>query len=240
MRFCDFRKEKLLTVTVNGSHPAACRRVDAGSPGPARRETRCPPGISAALAAGYDAWAPDYEADMARSGYRLPERMVDVVRRHIEDRRARLLDVGAGSGLLGKALKTAGYDNLVGLDPSPGMLRQAAAKRVYKRQLEMALGAAALRTGMRFDAALAAGVFKAGHAPPGALACLLRLVRPGGIIIFNLNVGAGAVPYDGMARRLAADRQWRLLQSTTTISFSAEGAPASLTVIHVFQTISAC
>ncbi len=227
-------------MSVNGSHQAACRRVDAESPlSPDRLAARSLPGIATALASGYDAWAPDYEADMARYGYCLPDRMVEAARRHIEDRRALLLDVGAGSGLLGEALEAAGYDNLVGLEPSPGMLRQATAKGVYKRQLKMALGAAARRTGLRFDAALAAGVFKAGHAPPEALACLLQLVRPGGIIILNLNVGAGAAAYDGIARRLAAQRQWRFLKSTAPFSLFAGNVPDSWTTIHVFQATGA-
>ncbi len=237
----SFRKEKRFTLPVDGPHHAACQRADAQSPlSPDRLAARSLPGIATALTTGYDAWAPDYEADMDRYGYRLPVHMVDAARLHIQDRRARLLDVGAGSGLIGEALKAAGYDNLVALDPSPGMLRQAAAKGVYRRHLEMALGTAALRTGLRCDAALAAGVFKAGHAPPQALACLLGLVRPGGIIILNLDVGEGAAAYDGIARRLAADCKWRFLKSTSPFALFAGGAFGSLTTIHVFQVTGTC
>ena len=228
-------------MPVNGPHHAVCPRADTkGLLSPDRLAARSLPGIATALATGYDAWAPDYEADMARYGYRLPERMVDAARRHIEDRRARLLDVGAGSGLIGEALKAAGYDNLVALDPSPGMLRQAAVKGVYKHHLEMVLGASAPRTALRFDAAMAAGVFKAGHAPPQALACLLGLVRPGGIIILNLDVGAGAAAYDAIARRLATDCKWRFLKSTPPFALFAGGASESLTTIHVFQVTGTC
>lgn len=238
-RSYHFRKEKLRTLPVDGSHHAASRRVDAESPSNGIRPVeRGHPDLAMTLVAGYDAWASDYDADMARYGYQLPERMADAARHHIEDRRALVLDAGAGSGLLGKALKAVGYDNLVALDPSPGMLRQAYTKGLYKRQLPMALGSAAMRTEVRFDAALAAGVFKAGHAPPEAFADLVQLVRPGGIVIFNLGAGADAVVYDRLARRLAADRKWRLLSSTAPFPFLATRTLDSMTLIHVFQTIS--
>ncbi len=228
-------------MPVNGCHHAVRRRFDVEPPAKAVcPEARCHPGFAATLAIGYDAWAPDYDADMARYGYRLPERMADEARSFIEARRAPLLDAGAGSGLMGAALKAAGYEHLVGLDPSPGMRRQAHAKGVYRRQLPMALGSAALRTAFRFEAALAAGVFKAGHAPPEALADLAQLVRPGGIVIFDVGLGAGAAAYNCFARRMAARRQWRLLRSTAPFPIFSGGAPETITMIHVFRTLSAC
>ena len=228
-------------MPVIGSHHAACRRVDIETPPKTGRlDERGHRGLAETLAIGYDAWAPDYDADMARYGYRLPARMADEARCHIQDRSAPLLDAGAGSGLMGMALNAVGYDNLVGLDPSPGMLRQASAKGIYRRQLAMALGSVALQTELRFEAALAAGVFKAGHAPPEALADLVHLVRPGGIIIINVGVGAGAAAYERFARRLAVDCIWRLLRSTPPFSLFAGGAPEPMTKILVFQTISTC
>ncbi len=239
----SFQKEMLYKVPVNDdvSDLAACRDGDvARAPPPAGRAAHGHFALTSALAIGYEAWGPVYDADMVRYGYRLPSRMTDEARRHIEDRRALLLDVGAGSGLLGQALRAGGYDNLVGLEPSRAMLRLAQAKRVYRRLLPMALGPAVEEVGYRFDAALAAGVFKAGHAPPEALEDLVRLVRPGGIVIFDLNTGSGAAAYDHCARRLANGRKWRHLRSTAPFSPLPGAAPESTTIIHVFQTIGAC
>ncbi len=192
--------------------------------------------LSAMLAVGYDAWASRYDADMDRYGYRLPALMVREAQRYIEDRRAFLLDAGAGSGLLGQALWMAGYWNLVGLDPSPGMLRQAHAKGVYRHHLVMALGQSGTLPAHRFDAVLAAGIFKTGHAPPEAMAELVRLVRPEGIVIINLEIGPGGEAYAHMGQHLVARKQWRHLKSSAPFACLSKAAPDSKTVIHVYQT----
>ncbi len=196
------------------------------------------PDLTAMLAIGYDAWAPQYDADMHRLGYCLPARMVDEARRHIENRRAFLLDVGAGSGLLGHALRAGGYVNLVALDPSLGMLRQAHAKKVYKLRLQMALDPFAALADHKFDGILAAGVFKAGHAPPEAMEELMRLIRPEGIIIVNLEAGKGGAPYERYGQNLARRHKWRRVGSTNPFSPLPGAAPEMKTTIHIFQSIS--
>ena len=195
------------------------------------------PDLTAMLAIGYDAWAARYDADMDRYGYCLPCRMVDAVQRHIGNRRALLLDAGAGSGLLGHALRAGGYVNLVGLDPSLGMLRQAHAQKAYKLRLQMALGPCAALADHRFDGIMAAGVFKTGHAPPEAMEELVRLVRPEGIIIVNLEAGPGGAAYERFGRHLALHQRWRQVRSTDPFSHLPGADPEMKTVIHVFQTI---
>ena len=194
--------------------------------------------LTAMLALGYDAWAPRYDADMHRYGYCLPARMADEVQRHIGNRRALLLDAGAGSGLLGHALRVGGYENLVGLDPSLGMLRQAHAKKVYKLGLQMPLGPFAALADHKFDGILAAGVFKAGHAPPEAMEELVRLIRPEGIVVVSLEAGQGGAAYERFGQYLALRQKWRHVGSTDPFSHLPGAVPEMKTVIHVFQTIS--
>ncbi|MBL0715042.1 MAG: class I SAM-dependent methyltransferase [Desulfosarcina sp.] len=190
-----------------------------------------------ALSDGYDAWAPRYDADMQQYGYRLPSMMLHQVRRYILDCRAFLLDVGAGSGLLGQELRAFGYRNLVGIDPSMGMLRQARAKEVYRMGLQMVLGAPTAFADHMFDGILAAGVFKPGHAPPEALEELTRISRPGGIIVYNLEAGAEqAEDYDRIRRRLETRTQWRPVASTAPFAPLPGAAPEYKTVIYVYQT----
>ncbi len=196
------------------------------------------PDLTAMLAIGYDAWAPQYDVDMDRYGYCLPSRMVDEAQRHIGNHRALMLDAGAGSGLLGQALRAGGYVRLVGLDPSLGMLREAHAKKVYILRLQMALGPFAALADHRFDAILAAGVFKAGHAPPEAMEELVRLVRPEGIIILNLEAGTGGEAYERFGRYLTLRKRWRRVGSTGSFSHLPGAAPEMKTVIHIFQTTS--
>jgi predicted TPR repeat methyltransferase len=191
--------------------------------------------LATMLTDGYDAWAAQYDADMHRYGYRVPALMADAARHHIPGNRALLLDAGAGSGLVGRALKERGYQNLVGLDPSPAMLREARTKSVYGLVLKMTLSASAALADHRFDGILAAGVFKPGHAPPSALTDLVRLARPGGIIIFNLETGSAWARYDRLRRRLEAGRYWERLASTAPFAPLPGAAPATRTIIHVFR-----
>ncbi len=198
---------------------------------------RCHPADKTMLAAGYDAWAPHYDADMRRYGYRVPALMVAQLRCHVPDRRAFVLDAGAGSGLVAQALKAFGYQNVVGLDPSMAMLRRACTKGLYRLCLKTALGAPAALADHRFDAILAAGVLKAGHAPPAALDALVRAVRPKGIIIFNLQADkVAAEEYNRMRRRLETDHQWRPLIATLPFDPLPGVAADQKNVIYVYQT----
>ncbi len=202
-----------------------------------RHTVTCPAVDMAMLAAGYDAWAPHYDADMRRYGYRVPALMAEQLRRHISNRGALVLDVGAGSGLMGKALKDFGFQNVVGLDPSMAMLRQAWAQGRYRLCLKMALGAPTALADHRFDAILAAGIFKAGHAPPETLAELVSATRPEGIIIFNLQCDkALAADYHRMCLRLESHRQWRPLITTAPFDPLPGAAVEQKNVIYVYQT----
>jgi SAM-dependent methyltransferase len=138
------------------------------------------------LMAGYDAWAETYDRDVQDFGYATPDAVADAVCRHFPERDARLLDLGAGTGLLGEKLYGRGYRHLVGMDGSHGMLTQACRKGTYRLLCRMALGRPLGFPDHYFDGLLAAGVYTPGHAPPDSLFELSRILRPGGIIIFSL------------------------------------------------------
>jgi len=77
------------------------------------------------LAGRYDAWADVYDHDLLDGeGYgTVIARVVDAMLHHVPAE-ARVLDLGCGSGLVGKALREQGYTRLEGLDLSPGMLER--------------------------------------------------------------------------------------------------------------------
>jgi len=52
----------------------------------------------------------------------------------------RVLDAGAGTGLVGKFLSENGYSNLVAMDLSMGMLEQARKQNVYQEFHQMVVG----------------------------------------------------------------------------------------------------
>ena len=133
----------------------------------------------------YDRWASDYERDLTDSlGYVGAKRGAELLARHVS-KDGRVLDAGAGTGLAGQALKQIGFSNLVALDASRGMLREARTKGVYQalycRDLDKPLGF--LRA---FDAVISIGVFTYGHVGAGAFEALLEVTKPGGHIVFSL------------------------------------------------------
>jgi SAM-dependent methyltransferase len=102
----------------------------------------------------------------------------------LPDRRARILDVGAASGHLLAAFRDAGYQNVVGFDPSP-RCTQLAAERYGVRVINDSLSSLALG-GERFDIVLLASVLEHLRDVGGAIAGLRALLAPGGAIWFEV------------------------------------------------------
>lgn len=138
------------------------------------------------LAQRYDQWSSEYDDDLAEEfGWLGPQRATDVFSRHVP-KDARVLDAGAGTGLVGRCLADLGYRDLTGIDLSLGMLKEAAKKGVYRDLRQMVLGEPLELPTDAFDAVISVGVFTLGHAPPRALRELVRVVKPGGHIVFAI------------------------------------------------------
>jgi predicted TPR repeat methyltransferase len=190
---------------------------------------------------GYDAWAPTYDRDVDRLGYRTPATLARLVERHCPQRNAHLLDIGAGTGLVGDALRRRGYRHLTGLDASASMLRQAARKGVYKRLVRMHLGG---RLGFRdqsFDGIVAGGVYSPGNAPLSSLAEIGRLVRHGGWIFTSLQWdGWYEKQFQRSLERPGAAGRWRC-QACSAVYGSWPGVadgPRTRVLVYRIQPVS--
>ena len=92
------------------------------------------------LEARYDQWAPEYDRDLAEEfEWISPQVAAELFARHMAPG-ARILDVGAGTGLVGARLVSAGYRDLHAMDLSPGMLEVARQKNIYRKLWQMTLG----------------------------------------------------------------------------------------------------
>lgn len=80
----------------------------------------------------YEDWAASYDAGFAEGmEYRLPAHVAAAFL--TAGGGGPVLDVGAGTGLLGAALRAQGFGGAIdGLDLSPAMLAAAGEKRVYR------------------------------------------------------------------------------------------------------------
>jgi SAM-dependent methyltransferase len=144
--------------------------------------------------------------------------------RHLHDRASPILDAGAGTGRVGALLAILGYGHLVALDLSEAMLARARGRGVYRELHRGALGGPLAFADGTFAAVVAAGVFTAGHAPPGSFDELLRVTRPGGLLVFTLATPA----YEGGGFKdkldaLGAEGRWRPVEATAPFV----GMPAS-------------
>lgn len=85
------------------------------------------------LARRYDAWADAYDHDLLDAeGYgAVIARVEDAMLRHVEPA-ARVLELGCGTGLVGRALRKQGYSRIDGLDLSDGMLERARQTGAYR------------------------------------------------------------------------------------------------------------
>ena len=134
----------------------------------------------------YDRWAGQYDDDLLEAfGWIGPRRAADVFCRLVS-RSARVLDAGAGTGLVGQELAARGYTNLVAADMSDGMLEQARAKNVYSEFYRVVLGEPLAFETDSFDAIISVGVLTLGHAPASSLDELVRITSAGGHIVFTL------------------------------------------------------
>lgn len=146
----------------------------------------------------FDQYAPQFEhALVDRLGYRVPEMLDALVSEEMGrlgiEGFARALDLGCGTGLMGRHLrgKTA---YLEGIDVSAAMIAETARKGIYD-SLQKAELVAALNT-RRADADLvtAADVFIYCGALPPVLAALVPALKPGGLVAFSLEAHDGPEP----------------------------------------------
>ena len=141
---------------------------------------------NAELSDRYDQWAKDYDLDLGRDfGWLGQQRASEVFARHVSTD-ARVLDAGAGTGLVGQVLATMGFQDLEAMDFSRGMLDEAAKKGVYNEFHQMVMGEPLDFATGSFDAVVSVGVLTVGHAPASSLDELVRITRAGGYIVFTL------------------------------------------------------
>ena len=98
-----------------------------------------------------------------------------------------VLDIGAGTGLVGLHLAAAGAGPLDGTDISPEMLARAAEKRVYRSLFEGDVTARLPVADGAYRGLVSSGTFTCGHVGPGAIAELLRVAAPGALFVLSVN-----------------------------------------------------
>ena len=132
----------------------------------------------------YEEWAAHYDRDLVEGmGWDKPTRVGEVLLPHLPPN-PEILDVAAGTGLMGQFLHDQGYRQIEGVDFSAQMLQAAQKRGVYRRlhQLDL-LQPLPLP---QFDVVTAVGIFTEGHLGAEVLEPLGRLVKEGGLLALSL------------------------------------------------------
>lgn len=154
---------------------------------------------SAFVEALFDTYSGEFDTSLVEKlGYRGPEGIAAL----LPDRRfADALDLGCGTGLMGAILRHR-CDRIEGWDISSGMLRRAAAKRMYDRLQKVDLGRLPPPLATR-DLVVAADVFNYIGPLQDIADWVARTLVPGGLFAFSVE------DHDGDGLVLGPERRFR-------------------------------
>ena len=169
----------------------------------------------------FDRWSTGYSKRMEHWGYDAPSRIAKLLLGHGYNHQAGgILDAGAGDGLSGMGLRAAGLDNtpMTAVDISPSMLALARESGAYSEIVEADLAQSLPFSGRAFDAVTCIGVLT--YLPPacGILSEFVRLVRPGGLVCFNLRTDQLAT-WEPVLDQLSKSGAWDLMERQGPFSY---------------------
>ncbi len=135
------------------------------------------------VAQRYDAWAEKYDADLTSWSYQAPAVVADTVVTRLPEARS-ALDVGCGTGLVGRALRARGFaGRLMGRDISRESLDIARQSGVYDSLEQADLQQRLPLEDDDVDAVVCVGVMTYLPDVEAAWREFARIVRPGGLVV---------------------------------------------------------
>jgi predicted TPR repeat methyltransferase len=154
-------------------------------------------------AAVYRDWAATYDDDVfGRLAFTGSARIAELLVAHLPDPTAPVLDLGCGTGAVGRRLAELGATTLDGVDLSPEMLEVAEGTGAYRALRVVDLTAAVVDLGGPYAATISAGTFTTGHVGAEVVPTVVAAVEPGGVVAWVIG-GAEWPPFE---RALASAR----------------------------------
>ena len=185
----------------------------------------------------YDRWASEYDRDLAEWGFSGPQAAAVLLAKQVRTD-AVVLDAGAGTGLVGVELAKLGFTTIDGIDFSPGMLREAGAKGIYRDLRPMDLTQSLGFDDDAYDACICVGTLTLAHVPASAIDELIRVVKPGGTFVYTLITELlESAGFAAKHAELEAAGKWRLAEKTAEFAPMPEKDPDLFYVIWAFEVL---
>ena len=183
----------------------------------------------------YKKWASDYDHDVLElAGYVGHLITSSLLLSTIKNKKAKILDAGCGTGLVGEILSENNYKNVEGVDFSQEMLDEAIQKQVYQSLRLVDLTKNLDYEDSLFDAIVCAGTFTCGHVGPEALIEMVRITKKGGYICFTVRKQEWkASPYKEIIDNLENSNLWRQVVHKTAEYNVKEGITCQLCLYQV-------
>ena len=136
---------------------------------------------------------------------------VKLLSSHVKDRAAKIIDIGCGTGLVGKYLQAYGFNNFDGLDISDEMLR-IASQRGYQKLYSGSLNETLPIADSSYDCVTCVGVFTHGHVASEGFSELCRILKPGGYLCFTINEGVfQKYGFEETIKEFEVNNKWRVV-----------------------------
>lgn len=169
----------------------------------------------------YNAWAENYNQDVAVLEYRAPSLAAKCISSHFSNLReaAIVLDVACGTGLVAKEMKELGFEHFVGVDGSEAMLDKARETELYQdlKQCLMGIEPLPVQWGT-FDVVVIVGALSVGQVPISIIGDLCKATKPGGFICMSTRDNLDNLQYkaalESKLRQMEDEKLWTCLEVT--------------------------
>lgn len=164
------------------------------------------------LNSAYAEWATEYDKDtISNMGYVGPQTSCQLLDNYLDSKKARILDAGCGTGLVGEVLSDIGYSKVDAFDYCDAMLDVAEKKGVYGNLFQADMNELKEVPKNTYDASVCVGTFTYAHVGPQGFDELVRITRPEGYVCFTVRDGAYQdYNYREHMLKLENDNKWQL------------------------------
>ena len=198
----------------------------------------------------YDNWASNYNQDVAARNYDGPEYIVGYLMEIVNSGKVsidptnpdfKVIDVGCGSGLVGKALQEEGFRHIDGTDLSQGMIVEAHKTGAY----QTLIGWQDLNHPLPFflhgqyDLTVCCGVFALDFVEPQSLKWLAQVTKPGGIIVMSTKTTYyNTYDFEGYYKQLQSEGKINLVDCRMDQPYLGTEADGHYWIFSVNGTLS--